>query len=59
MAKDPIPRFEAKLIESKTLTESELEEIKAKIGKEIDDAVDFAKESPMPSTSALMEDVYA
>ena len=59
MAKDPIPRFEAKLIESKTLNQSELDEIKARIGKEIDDAVAFAKESPMPQSSALMEDVYA
>ena len=59
MAKDPIPRFEAKLIESNTLTQAELDEIKARIEKDIEDAVVFAKESPMPSESALMEDVYA
>ncbi|WP_319581896.1 thiamine pyrophosphate-dependent dehydrogenase E1 component subunit alpha [uncultured Pseudodesulfovibrio sp.] len=59
MAKDPIPRFEAKLVESKTLTQKEADKIKADIAKDIDDAVAFAKESPMPATSALMDDVYA
>ncbi|MEZ7196034.1 thiamine pyrophosphate-dependent dehydrogenase E1 component subunit alpha [Pseudodesulfovibrio karagichevae] len=59
MAKDPIPRFEAKLLESKTLTQAEVDKIKASIAKDIDEAVAFAKESPMPKTSALMDDVYA
>ncbi|XXJ18790.1 thiamine pyrophosphate-dependent dehydrogenase E1 component subunit alpha [Desulfovibrio caledoniensis] len=59
LAKDPIPRFEAKLIESKTLTRKEADKIKESIAKDIDDAVAFAKESPMPATSALMDDVYA
>ncbi len=59
IAKDPIPRFEAKLIESKTLTEKEVDKIKSRIAEEIEEAVEFAKESPMPSASALMEDVYA
>lgn len=59
MAKDPIPRFESKLLESKTLTKKEVEKIKERIAKEIDDAVTFAKESPMPSTSVLLDDVYA
>ena len=59
MAKDPIPRFEKKLLESKTLTEKELEDIKASIAKAVDDAVAYAKESPLPETSALMDDVYA
>ncbi|OIQ50850.1 Acetoin:2,6-dichlorophenolindophenol oxidoreductase subunit alpha [Pseudodesulfovibrio hydrargyri] len=59
MAKDPIPRFEAKLLESKTLTQQEADKIKASIAGEVDEAVAFAKESPMPATSALMDDVYA
>jgi pyruvate dehydrogenase E1 component alpha subunit len=59
MAKDPIPRFEAKLLEGKTLTKKEAEKIKASIAKDVDEAVAFAKESPMPETSALMDDVYA
>ncbi|WP_291327041.1 thiamine pyrophosphate-dependent dehydrogenase E1 component subunit alpha [Desulfovibrio sp. UCD-KL4C] len=57
--KDPIPRFESKLIENKTFTKAEAEKIKDQIAKDVDEAVDFAKESPMPSASALMDDVYA
>ncbi|WP_207260167.1 thiamine pyrophosphate-dependent dehydrogenase E1 component subunit alpha [Desulfovibrio sp. Huiquan2017] len=59
MAKDPIPRFEAKLVEGKTLTQKEADKIKESIAKEVAEAVAFAKESPMPATSALMDDVYA
>lgn len=59
MAKDPIPRFEKKLLEGKTLSKKEADKIKNRIAKEVDEAVAFAKESPMPSTSALMDDVYA
>jgi len=59
MAKDPIPRFETKLLEGKTLTKKEVAKIKERIAKEVDEAVAFAKESPMPPTSALMDDVYA
>ncbi|WP_320171177.1 thiamine pyrophosphate-dependent dehydrogenase E1 component subunit alpha [Maridesulfovibrio sp.] len=59
MAKDPIPRFEEKLIEGKTVTKDEAEAIKARIADEIAEAVDFAKNSPMPPSSALMDDVYA
>jgi len=59
MAKDPIPRFEAKLVESKTISKKEAEKIKERIAKDIDEAVAFAKESPMPLTSALLDDVYA
>ncbi|NDV19463.1 pyruvate dehydrogenase (acetyl-transferring) E1 component subunit alpha [Pseudodesulfovibrio sp. JC047] len=59
MAKDPIPRFEAKLLESKTLSKKDVAAIKERIAKDVDEAVAFAKESPMPQTSALMDDVYA
>lgn len=55
----PDPRFEEKLIANKTFTAKEAEEIKERIAKDVDAAVDFAKESPMPSASAMMEDVYA
>ncbi|EPR37128.1 dehydrogenase E1 component [Desulfovibrio sp. X2] len=59
MGKDPIPRFEAKLIEGGTLTAKEVEAITSRIAQAIDEAVQFAKDSPMPSPSALLDDVYA
>lgn len=59
MAKDPIPRFEQKLVESKTLTAKEATDIKERIAGEVEEAVKFAQDSPLPPASALMDDVYA
>ncbi|GAB6178674.1 pyruvate dehydrogenase (acetyl-transferring) E1 component subunit alpha [Desulfobaculum senezii] len=59
MAKDPIPRFEQKLVESKTLTAEKAAEIKDRIAGEVEEAVKFAQDSPLPPASALMDDVYA
>jgi len=59
MAKDPIPRFEEKLIESGMVSSQELEAIKAAVKKELDAALEFAQSSPLPELSALLEDVYA
>ncbi len=59
MAKDPIPRFEEKLVESGLVTAAELEGIKAAVKKELDAALEFAQSSPLPELSALLEDVYA
>jgi len=59
MAKDPIPRFEEKLIESGLATAEELEGVKAAVKKELEAASEFAQSSPLPELSALLEDVYA
>jgi pyruvate dehydrogenase E1 component alpha subunit len=59
MAKDPIPRFEQKLVESKTLSAKEATDIKERIAAEVEEAVKFAQDSPLPPASALMDDVYA
>lgn len=59
MAKDPIPRFEEKLVESGLVSATELEGIKAAVKKELDAALEFAQSSPLPELSALLEDVYA
>jgi len=57
--KDPISRFEKKLLELNLLTAEKVKDIKASVQKEIDDAVQFAEESPIPETSELLTDVYA
>jgi pyruvate dehydrogenase E1 component alpha subunit len=59
MAKDPIPRFEEKLVESGLCTSEELDGIKAAVKKELDEALEFAQTSPLPELSALLDDVYA
>jgi TPP-dependent pyruvate/acetoin dehydrogenase alpha subunit len=57
--KDPIIRLRNKLIEMKTASEEELNEIEAKARQEIKDAARFAKESPYPAVEELFQDVYA
>ena len=58
MKKDPIPRFRRKLIEMEVLTEKEADEINQEILEEIDEAVKFAEESPLPAPEETLEDVF-
>jgi acetoin:2,6-dichlorophenolindophenol oxidoreductase subunit alpha len=57
--KDPIRRFEKRLIELHLLTENKMGEIRAAVKKEIEEAVVFADQSPIPDPSQLYADVYA
>ena len=58
-AKDPLPRFAAKLVDSGLATQAELDAITIKVTADVDEAVKFAEDSPFPTEAALMEDVYA
>jgi acetoin:2,6-dichlorophenolindophenol oxidoreductase subunit alpha len=58
MARDPVPRFRTWLLEG-GVAESELAALEAAIDKEIDEAVAFALESPVPDLSELHTDVLA
>jgi pyruvate dehydrogenase E1 component alpha subunit len=57
-AKDPIPRFEAKLKEMGVLTEAQAREINERIIAQVEEAVRFAEESPWPAPEEVLEDVY-
>lgn len=59
MAKDPVPLFRQKLIHNGVASEAELAALEAAIEKEIDEAVQFALESPVPGLEELGRDVYA
>ena len=59
MKKDPIPRFRGKLIGTGVLTEKEVNEIDQAMLKELDEAVKFAEESPLPDPEETLEDVFA
>ncbi len=56
--KDPIPRFEQKLLEMKVLTAQKVEEIKNSLKNQIAEAERFAEDSPYPDASELLEDLY-
>ena len=57
-AKDPLPRFEKKLLEMQVLTEKKIGEIKDSIEKALEEAVSFAEESSFPDPNEITDDVY-
>ncbi len=57
--KCPIKRFRVLLAERGILTEEGAEELDRQAVQDIEDAVQFAMESPEPSVEELLEDVYA
>lgn len=57
--KDPIARYKEQLIAQGLFTEEEAEVIRNEAKKEIEDSVEFAKNSPEPGLETLMEDIYA
>jgi pyruvate dehydrogenase E1 component alpha subunit len=57
--RDPIPRFRKKLVEMEALTEKEADKVEQEVANEIDAAVKFAEESPLPAPEEALEDVYA
>ncbi len=58
MAADPLPAFRAWLLENGHANESQLAEIEDQIKALVDDAVDFAMNSPEPPMDELYTDVY-
>jgi pyruvate dehydrogenase E1 component alpha subunit len=59
VAKDPIPRIEAKLIELGMATQADIDAMRAKVGEEIEAAIKFAEDSPEPGDDELLTDVWA
>lgn len=58
-AKDPIKRYEQRLVKDGVADEAELKAIENIVIKEIDAAVEFAEKSPKPKPESALEDVYA
>jgi acetoin:2,6-dichlorophenolindophenol oxidoreductase subunit alpha len=56
--KCPIRRLRKKLIDLKLLNPSQDEKIKVQITKEIDEAVKYAEESPVPRPEDALEDLF-
>ncbi len=55
---DPIVRFEKRVLDEEVMTEKELEEIRKRVEKEVDEAIKFAEESPEPDSSEIYQDLY-
>jgi TPP-dependent pyruvate/acetoin dehydrogenase alpha subunit len=58
-SRDPIPIFTSFLQDREVLTGEKLQEIEARVKGEVDDAVEFAENSPDPDPSEAVTDVYA
>jgi len=58
-SKDPIPPFESMLIQNEILGKEDLLKTRQEIEKKLDDAVNYAKISPLPNGSAVEAEVHA
>ena len=58
MARDPLVRYKAFLLERKLVTDSDLASVEQDAQKAIAAAFDFARASPVPDPQAGLEDVY-
>jgi acetoin:2,6-dichlorophenolindophenol oxidoreductase subunit alpha len=58
LEKDPIPHFEARLLDMGVLSHQDLARIQEDITSKITQAVQFAEESPWPAPAELLDDVY-
>ncbi|MDR2368400.1 MAG: thiamine pyrophosphate-dependent dehydrogenase E1 component subunit alpha [Deltaproteobacteria bacterium] len=59
MSKDPIPRYEKKLLELGVLNATELAALRDKVDADLASAIDFADRSPYPNVSEVLTDVLA
>lgn len=59
LAKDPIKRMSEQLIALGMLDDAQAERISSEAAAEVDDAVRYAEESPLPEVGELYRDVYA
>ena len=58
-ARDPIKIHKERLLSQDIATQAEIDQLEQEVMQQIDEAVEFARESPYPEPSALFEDMYA
>jgi len=59
IARCPIENFKKHLTQNNIITENEIKNIEKKVKKEVEEAKEFALESPYPDIKEATEDVYA
>src|SRR5581483_7066167 len=57
-ARDPIPRFERRLLDGAVATQAELDATRAAVQAELEEAIRFAEASPAPPPEEALEHVY-
>ena len=58
-AKDPIPRHEDLMVGVGAMTPDGIEAVRAEIAAEVEAAIDFAEQSPLPDPDDLLDGVYS
>lgn len=56
--KDPVKNQRERLLEESIITEDEIKDMRATIQEEVENAVEFARESPEPDPQAAYENIY-
>ena len=59
MKREPIAPYRKLLIEQGILTEAEADKIEADVLRELEEAVEFARQSPLPAPESALEDLWA
>jgi acetoin:2,6-dichlorophenolindophenol oxidoreductase subunit alpha len=59
MAREPIAPYRQVLLEEGVLTEAEADQIVARVQTELEEAVEFARQSPLPQPESALEDLWA
>jgi TPP-dependent pyruvate/acetoin dehydrogenase alpha subunit len=57
--REPIASYRSLLIAQGILNEAEADEIEANVVEELDQAVDFARKSPLPEPETALENLWA
>jgi pyruvate dehydrogenase E1 component alpha subunit len=57
--RDPIALFQDKLRAAELIDDQEIKQIEQQVEAEVDDALQFAEESPVPDPSTLLDHLYA
>ena len=58
-ARDPIDAYRSRLVEMGALSQEDADSLRARIRAEIDEAIRYAEESPLPDPADLLADVYS
>lgn len=56
--KDPIQRLGQQLLDQGLATQAELDRVRAEVQAEVDEAIEFARQSPYPAPEAALEHVF-
>jgi len=59
LRRDPIQRLRRGLIEGGHLSDAEVQALERAVAKNVESAVEFAMESPYPSSEEALDDLYA